>query len=110
MASDKLGYASPAELKAQEQRQWRRVTPGAGDVREEGDVAGGSTVRRHVVRVALGIALVAQGGCVRACVQCKSRDGDGCTNRTRCVRDAHVRRGPGAKARMHAPPPARLGN
>ena len=66
VASDKLGYASPAELKAQEQRQWRRVTPGAGDVREEGDVAGGSTVRRHVVRVALGIALVAQGGCVRA--------------------------------------------
>jgi hypothetical protein len=68
VTSDKLGYASPAELRAQEQRQWRRVTPGAGDVREEGDHGGQYRCARHVVRVALGIALLHRtGACVRAC-------------------------------------------
>jgi hypothetical protein len=84
VTSDKLGYASPAELRAQEQRQWRRVTPGAGDVREEGDRRGQYSVLDTLFALHLGSHCCT--GLVRACVQCKSRDGDGCTNQTRCVR------------------------
>ena len=67
VTSDKLGYASPAELSAQGQRQRRRVTPGAGDVREEADKAGSTDVLDTLFALHLeSQCCTGPGSCVRA--------------------------------------------